>query len=938
VARILLASVLEPSLIMERPFSRRTLRLGALVLLAVLLAALGTLSAYQKVQTFQPLGAQAQREEGRWLVTSVTHPGTGLLLGDSILLVDGAVPGSASELERFLASDARSTLTLLRGEELVTLVYRRPPLEVDFPYLLLAAVAIVYLAVGLYVLLHGRGRPAGLFFLWSLASFVVYFFTYVPGALGAPLGPALFLVEGLARLLLPALTLHLFLVFPLAALPRRSLARVVPFLYLPSASLALLHLDLMSGGALIGRAPSTTAVAALDRLSLSLLVAYGVAAIGVLGWQLLRAARPEQRRQVRWVASGLTAGYLPFVALYALPWALGHSPSQWLTTLAVLPLGLVPLAFAWAIFRHKLWDLEIFLRSTVSYTATLLVGVLSFSLLHLAISRGFPDQGGLTRSALTFVAGLLIAGVLVPTQRALRTGLERLQYRGTFRKRRALADLGLELLEERDLPRLSQRLVEQVAESLDLERVTLYLAAKDGLHLVEPLPELPEIIPWGAFDPDLWSEQVRLISDGSLPRGEGSALSELFSRGYRYALPVVLRHRPMGLLLTGFKAGLQPLNSEEIDVVRALLNQAALALENAQLLEALRRQLHEVTRLKHHSEQILDSSPAGIVLLDAEQRVVSANHAFSHLVGVEREQAVGHAFAELLPVSPLPAPGDPLLEVSYCDAGGRERYLQLSSAGYAGADGDLRVVVVHDVSQRVAMENELKEKDRLAALGMLAAGVAHEVNTPITGISSYAQMLLANTSSDDPRRELLQKVEQQTFRAARIVNNLLEFARNRRQESRPMGVRRALAEAMETLEERLRRLPVEVVWEVPGEDFLVAGGEGELQQVFVNLLTNALDAMAPAGGRLTLAVESRDGRVVATVADTGHGIPSAELDKIFQPFYSTKLATGGTGLGLSISFQIVRRLGGDLRVESRPGEGSRFAVELPVVRPVETAC
>jgi hypothetical protein len=227
------------------------------------------------------------------------------------------------------------------------------------------------------------------------------------------------------------------------------------------------------------------------------------------------------------------------------------------------------------------------------------------------------------------------------------------------------------------------------------------------------------------------------------------------------------------------------------------------------------------------------------------------------------------------------------------------------------------------------MENALKEKDRMAALGMLAAGVAHEVNTPITGISSYAQMLLAETPSSDPRYELLRKVEKQTFRAASIVNDLLEFARDRRQERRPLPLVAVVRDALEALDDRLRQVPVELCWAPPADGPTVLGGDQELQQVFVNLIGNALDAMGERGGRLELTVASDGDRAVAAVADSGPGIPRAEHERIFRPFYSTKLASGGTGLGLSISYQIVRRHGGDLRVESEPGRGSRFVVELP---------
>jgi PAS domain S-box-containing protein len=427
----------------------------------------------------------------------------------------------------------------------------------------------------------------------------------------------------------------------------------------------------------------------------------------------------------------------------------------------------------------------------------------------------------------------------------------------------------------------------------------------------------------------------------------------LFMAGYRYAFPLTLRGRAIGLALTGFKLEQMPLNSDDMELIRHLLDQASLAIENAQLMGQLSLRLEEVQSLQRYTEGIFESSPAGIAVLDPEQRIASANAAFAALAGLERPAFLGRKLTDVLPVTPLPAPGELPREIRWVGAAtGQERILQVSLAAFSGGlcgREDLRVLVVHDVTERVAMEKALQENDRLVALGMLAAGVAHEVNTPITGISSYAQMLLAETPEDDPHYEILKKVERQTFRAARIVNNLLELARNRQKESGPVAVAPLLRECVELLADRMGKRQVEVAWDFPdelerpegaaegesAEDILVFGCDGELQQVFTNLLLNAFDAVAgPCAehgkrGRIVISFEADAVRLRVRVRDNGPGIPPEKLEAVFQPFYSTKLNRGGTGLGLSISSEIVRRHGGTLRAESAPGEGACFVVELP---------
>jgi two-component system NtrC family sensor kinase len=987
---------------MTRQRTLRTLRLLLCLLLAVAACTLGGLSVRRKVSAFQPLGFAATPAGALVRVGRVDDPAAGVAPGDEILLVDGAEVGGVDALSQRLRGRPSAELAVLRGGQVVRTPYHRPPLAPDLPYLILVLIGSAYLLIGLYTLIRQQTHESFLFCLWCLTSALLYLVS--PAApLDAEYRLAYF-ADQLARCLLPALTLHLFLIFPsnrtAAAGPRRLLA----FLYLPGAVLLALQLDLMlaNGRWLFGR-PTAASLQALDRIDLVHLVAFSLAAVAVLIYRLLRERVWEQRRQLHWMILGLAGGYLPFLLLYVAPFVLGLHLPQLLAAAAVLPLALVPLSFAYAILLYKLWDIEVIARDVVSATVTLLLGVLGFSLVNLAITRGVPGDLPLARNLLLFVAGLGIAGLLVPTRQSLSAALERLQYRGTFGKRRALLGLGRDLLHERDLGRLSGALLERLVGGMDLERASLYLVRGDALVAIDAIDATvrgdadafhapagtlrdldatgavstahlaaragfvrraarprtvttaPPVLSALALDPAVWRDGGAYRLPGTeLPSGAPSPVQALFIAGYRYAFPLTVRGRGIGLVLAGFKRDQAPLNSEDVELVRHLLNQAALAIENAQLLGQLHLQLQEVQRLQTYSDGIFESSPAGIAVLDGQQRLVSANPAFAALVGRDRGELIGLGIAEVLPVKPLPLPGEGPIEVSYRDraprglsghaagaeagAGPRERCLQMSLADLAPSCTPQRealsVLVVYDVSERVAMERALKEKDRLAALGMLAAGVAHEVNTPITGISSYAQMLLSDTAPSDPRYPILKKVERQTFRAARIVNNLLELARDRQRDRQPVVLLPLLRESIDLLAERLESGRIELAWNVPpaGDSLQVLGSDGELQQVFTNLFANALDAMASQPrGRLGITLAATAGSVTVSIEDTGQGIPPDRLEAVFQPFYSTKLHRGGTGLGLGISRDIVHRHGGRLAVESPPGAGACFTVVLPLL-------
>ncbi|HEX4961135.1 MAG TPA: ATP-binding protein [Thermoanaerobaculia bacterium] len=914
----------------------RTFRLAFSLTLALLVVALGGVSVYRKVQTFQTLGFEAIPQAGVTSVESVQIPSLGLKAGDQILLINGSKAQTRDQLVELLRERPQSELTLMRGEQLFRLQYHRPPLETDFPYLVFCLVAVFYLAIGLYTLLRQRDGQGFLFYLWCLTSAALYLLTPAPATGIAR--TLIYLGDEIARLLLPALTLHLFLVFPApvpAAGTAGRLRRFIPFFYLPAAVMIALQLDmLLNHGHMVFGKVDPARLALLDRIELAHFAVLVVAAIAVLFWRVRRGAAWEQHRQMQWMAWGVTGGYLPFLLLCLVPLALRLTPSQLVTSAAVLPLGLVPLTFAYAVLRYKLWDIEVIVRDTISLTLTLLLGIIGFSLVNLAIDRGVSQELSLARNLLSFLSGLGIAGLLLPTRGAISSALERIHYRDTFGKRKALTGLGRELLLERDLGRLCAALLDRIQEAVDVEAANLYLLQGDALAAIRQEPALPDRLPPDLLGEDFWGKEVERLSGVTLPAEPLPLPARLFVAGYRYAFPLTVRARGIGIVLAGFKRDHMPLNSEDTDLIRHLLNQASLAIENAQLVGQLQLQLEEVRQLQRYTEGIFESSPAGIAVLDGERRLVSANSAFAGIVGRSRDSLTGLGLESLLPVQPLPTPGEGPVEARWTDPEGRERHLQLSLAAFErGWRQGLNVLVVHDVSERVAMENALREKDRLAALGMLAAGVAHEVNTPITGISSYAQMLLEETEPSDPHYDILKKVERQTFRASRIVNNLLELARNRQKERKATAVAPLICECLDLFSDRLGKRGIELKWTPPHGAIQVMACDGELQQVFTNLILNALDAMNDTGGRLTLDVMASDSQVMVRVEDSGPGIPADKLETIFQPFYSTKLSRGGTGLGLSISSEIVRRHGGDLRVVSRPGEGACFLVELPRHQP-----
>ncbi len=246
-----------------------------------------------------------------------------------------------------------------------------------------------------------------------------------------------------------------------------------------------------------------------------------------------------------------------------------------------------------------------------------------------------------------------------------------------------------------------------------------------------------------------------------------------------------------------------------------------------------------------------------------------------------------------------------------------------------------RLIIMDDITERVELESQLSQADKLSSIGLLAAGVAHEVNTPLAVISSYAQMLSKQLQGDPQKSVLMEKITRQTFRASEIVNNLLNFSRTSGAEFADVDVNSVILDTLALLEHQFKTARIQVQDEMCGHLPRIHGNTGRLQQVFLNLFLNARDAM-PNGGTLRVATANGDG-VSVSVSDTGSGITQEHIRRIYDPFFTTKTVpqegqSRGTGLGLSVTYGIIQEHAGKIRVESRPGEGTTFYLDFPLTK------
>lgn len=383
-----------------------------------------------------------------------------------------------------------------------------------------------------------------------------------------------------------------------------------------------------------------------------------------------------------------------------------------------------------------------------------------------------------------------------------------------------------------------------------------------------------------------------------------------------------------------------PRGTDEFDQIKAAFEEAAADLKSAH---------DELTTSETQYRQLFEASRDPILIWDATGRILDINAVGLHLLGfADRYEArqIGRA----LDLFQTPDEGRRLLQT--VDSAGfvkEAEVVLISRQGGAidalltvnrttGEDEALRYeVYIRDITLRKRMEKQMAQTEKMASIGQLAAGVAHEINNPLSVISCYSNLIEKSGDATAQIREDLEKVKKHTLSCKRIVDSLLNFARASETHRRSADVHAGLESVLTIVEKQVGKRQVEIQRRYAATLPPVSIDEDKMAQVYMNILLNAVQAIEERGTVIiTTAHDPQSGRVRIAFADTGAGISAEHLDKIFDPFYTTKKDQDGTGLGLSVSYGIVQEHDGDIQVESRPGHGSVFTIVLPAAAPADT--
>ena len=876
----------------------------------------------------------------------------GFKVGDKLLAVEGYPVRTVAEKNRRLAGGygpyTAPKYKLDRGgvEIEAPVILDKADTSLHFP---LRLIALVYLGIGFYVLFRRWTAPKSIhFYLFCLVSFVFYSFHYI--GKWNTFDTIVYWSNEVAWLLQPAIFLHFALTFPEARKPLVKRPWLVSLAYLPGAVLLAIQIFAMTQWQ-----ASTLLLWNLDRLHTGYQTIYFVAAAAVLWQSFRRCNTPILRQQMKWITGGTIVAMAPYTLFYAVPFLLGTltTPPTTLTTLSAFSLIFLPLTFGYAIVRYRLMDVDIIVKRGVAYTlaTAAIVGMYFVVIASLAqvVQKKLPGTG----TAGLIAAIIVTALAFEPLKNWFQDRVDKFFYRKRFDYRRTLIEFGRELGSEMDLSAMLSSVIDRLSRTLLVDRIAIFMAtgstpeqfvmAKSfGIFYNGPL-DLNFLV---VERPEHYAGHIFFDNTRKALQESATARETIAKLDLNYFIPCTVQNRTIAVLGLGKTAADDFLSSEDVELLETLAGYIGIAIQNARLYASLEQKASQYERLKDFNENIVESISVGVLAVDLEDRIESWNSQMEVMYAMPRSQVLGQKLSAVFPSTFMEEfyrvrqnPGiHNLYKFRLHTPSGDTRVANVAIAPLVTRKFSVigRLIIVDDITERLELESQLSQAEKMSSIGLLAAGVAHEVNTPLAVISSYTQMLLKHVSGDEKMMSLLDRITRQTFRASEIVNNLLNFSRTSGSEFGDVDVNKTIAETLALLEHQFRVSHIKVEAALHDELPPIHGNAGKLQQVFLNLFLNAKDAMGVNGG--TLRVQTANGPgVQVSISDTGPGIAPEHINKIYDPFFTTKNSpkegqARGTGLGLSVTYGIIQEHAGKIRVSSRAGEGTTFLIEFPLIK------
>jgi nitrogen-specific signal transduction histidine kinase len=669
----------------------------------------------------------------------------------------------------------------------------------------------------------------------------------------------------------------------------------------------------------------------------------------------VRRANGRERFELTfiWIAAGVTIGSI----LVATGLAAFVDPSH-LVWFAPFRAVLFNLIIAYGIATRKLMDVGLLLRRLISYTLLSLYLLALYAIVWWLVGQALGSaQVHEARSIAHVAAGIVVAFAMAPARGVSRRLAERLFISSQNLDFRATVSKAAEILSSiTTLHDLLQRFGGTIAEAVAAERVLILLPARGEFSTSYAFTQKGAThedcrIPLnGPISNYLKSHREPVVLDELLRVRPTAEVLNLAGRMNKLNVAVVMgifsREHLAGIMLLGPRMSGRVYGTVEQNALQVLCGQLAIAIDNAQLFT-------EVQNAKIYNETLLQNLTTGVIAAGVDQRITVFNNEAGEITGIEPTRILDQS------IDQLPAPIADALRKTLSTGQGQnaehtlpsdspeEMAVRISTSIFHGQDRRVlgALMVLTDITALKRLELQIRRSDRLASLGTLSAGMAHEIKNPLVSIKTFAQLLPERYHDSEFRDTFSNLIGHEIDRIDSLVNQLLRFARPAKPHLKPMHVHEILEKSLLLVGHRLYQKDVKLTrsWEANVDT--IRADSDQLEQVFLNFFINAMDAMKN-GGELNISTEIRSEEqwmspltqtngdtheiLRVSIRDNGEGIRSEDLAHVFDPFFTTK--DYGTGLGLSVVHGIIQEHGGQIEVESELKKGTAFHILLPLVR------
>jgi PAS domain S-box-containing protein len=669
-------------------------------------------------------------------------------------------------------------------------------------------------------------------------------------------------------------------------------------------------------------------------------------------WRDLRRTSGGERAELAVILiGGLAAVAISIVFAVTLGFFIGKEHAIWFAPFRIVIFSLI---VAYGIATRKMMDVGVLLRRFLSY-ALLTAYLLSlYAIVWWLVVTALRSSSGGAASIAHVTAAIVIAFAMAPARgisqrlaERLFISAHRLDFRATVRK---AANILASVTTLRDL---LNRFAKTVAEAANTDRVLILLGQKNGYAQQHPTPtrqsqlDLPKDHPIVNYlkatgQPIVVDELYRLRPTAEIHR----VIHQMQHLNLAVVMGIFARDQLEGLMLLGPRLSGRVYGEPEQEALQVLSGQLAVAIENAQLFT-------EVQNAKIYNETLLQNLTTGVIAAGADERITVFNNEAGQITGVDSEgilecrlsdlpQSLGGVLQQTL----LTGEGQTDNEMVF-SPGGKEVIARVSTSIFHDQDQQVlgALMVLTDITTLKRLESQIRRSDRLASLGTLSAGMAHEIKNPLVSIKTFAQLLPERYQDSDFRETFSNLIGHEIDRIDSLVNQLLRFARPTKPLLRPMHVHEILEKSLSLIGHRMYQKEIKLTRSLEANVDTIRADADQLEQVFLNFFLNAMDAMKN-GGELAVNTHIHtDERWVSalthgngdtaevlriTIRDTGEGIRKQDIPHVFDPFFTTK--DYGTGLGLSVVHGIIQEHGGQIEVESELKKGTAFHVLLPLVR------